>query len=164
MSRTASRGCASSLNRQRSMHDMDRETWDEVDRYLVDTLIPAEPAFESALARSDERGLPAIQVAPNQGRLLELLARAVNAGRILEIGTLGGYSTLWLARALPAGGSLITLELDPTHAEVARENLAAAGFAHRVEVIQGRAIESLERLIAAGEPPFDFIFIDADKG
>ena len=113
-----------------------------------------------AAARS---GLPEIAVAPVQGRLLQVLARAVGARRILEIGTLAGYSAIWLARALPAGGRLVTLELDPARAEIARGNLAQAGLADRVEVVTGRAVDSLDAMITRGEAPFDLIFIDADK-
>jgi predicted O-methyltransferase YrrM len=138
--------------------------WDAVDAYFVDQLLPEDPAMDAALRRADEGGLPAIQVAPNQGRLLELLARMVGAKRILEIGTLGGYSTIWLARALPEEGRLITLELDLHPAEVARANIAGAGFAGKVEGVTGPAADSLIRLIASGEPAFDFVFLDADKG
>jgi predicted O-methyltransferase YrrM len=143
---------------------MAQELWSDVDRYFVDALIPADPALDAALRASEVAGLPAIQVAPNQGRLLELIARIAGAQSILEIGTLGGYSTIWLAKALPAGGKLVSLELDPHHAEVARANVARAGFASSVEIITGRAVESLERLVREGHAPFDFVFIDADKG
>ena len=115
------------------------------------------------LRDSESAGLPPINVSRNQGKLLQLLARLVGARRILEIGTLGGYSTIWLARALPAGGRLITLEAEPKHAEVARANIARAGLAGAVEVRLGRAIETLPQLVAEGQGPFDFIFIDADK-
>jgi predicted O-methyltransferase YrrM len=138
---------------------MSQEAWSEVDRYLVDTLLTADPVLDAALADSAAAGLPAINVAPNQGKLLMLLAQMAGARRILEIGTLGGYSTIWLARALPADGRLVTLEYEPRHAEVARSNLARAGFAGQVEVKVGAAIAALPGL----EGPFDFIFIDADK-
>ena len=134
-----------------------------MDRYLTDLLLPADPALEQALADSAAAGLPPINVAPNQGRLLELLARMAGARRILEIGTLGGYSTIWLARALPAGGRLVSLEYEPRHAEVARANLARAGVGDRVEVRVGRAIDLLPGLAADGSGPFDLVFIDADK-
>lgn len=135
--------------------------WTHVDHYLDGCLLPRDSALEAAQRASDAAGLPAIQVAPNQGALLQLLALAVRAQRVLEIGTLGGYSTIWLARALPAGGRLLSLELDPGHADVARANLAAAGVADRVEVRVGAALELLPAL--EDEPPFDFVFVDADK-
>ena len=142
---------------------MTQETWSAVDRYLVDRLLPADPALEAALEASAAAGLPPINVAPNQGALLELLARLAGARRILEIGTLGGYSTIWLARALPAGGHLITLEADPKHAAVARANLDRAGLSDLVEIRVGPALASLPALAAEGSGPFDLTFIDADK-
>jgi predicted O-methyltransferase YrrM len=142
---------------------MSQEHWTEVDRYINDLFVPRDPALDDALQASAEAGLPAINVAPNQGKLLQLLARVQGARRILEIGTLGGYSTIWLARALPEGGRLVTLEADPKHAEVARVNLARAGLADVVEVRVGPAQETLPRLAAEGAGPFDFVFIDADK-
>jgi predicted O-methyltransferase YrrM len=135
--------------------------WDAVDGYFNAELIPPDAALDAAQARSRDAGLPAIAVAPNQGRLLNVIARLMGARRILEVGTLGGYSTIWLARALPADGRLVTLEIDLHHAEVARANLAAAGLADRTEVRLGRAIDRLPEL--AGEPAFDLAFIDADK-
>jgi predicted O-methyltransferase YrrM len=140
---------------------MSREQWTAVDEYLTEQLLDPDPVLAAALAASTEAGLPAIQVTALQGRLLEVLARAVGARRILEIGTLGGYSTIWLARALPAGGRLVTLEADPRHAEVARGNLARAGLADTVEVRVGPALATLPEL-AAGDP-YDLVFIDADK-
>ncbi|HEV7207263.1 MAG TPA: O-methyltransferase [Mycobacteriales bacterium] len=140
---------------------MDTEQWDAVDDYLIATVLPPDPVLASALSASAAAGLPNIQVAPNQGRLLQLLAQIQGARRILEVGTLGGYSTIWLARALPAGGHLDSLEIDPKHAEVARASLAAAGFADSVEVHVGPALDTLPTL-AKGEP-YDFVFIDADK-
>ncbi|MFZ0215676.1 MAG: O-methyltransferase, partial [Candidatus Dormiibacterota bacterium] len=119
--------------------------------------------LEGSLRRSAEAGLPAIQVSPSQGRLLWLLARTAAARSILEIGTLGGYSTIWLGRALPPDGHLVTLELDAHHAAVARENVAAAGLEAVAEVRQGPAMTSLDAMVAAGEGPFDLIFVDADK-
>lgn len=142
---------------------MDQDQWNQVDAYFSATLVPSDDALDAALAASEAAGLPAINVAPNQGKLLQLLATIRGARRILEVGTLGGYSTIWLARALPPGGRLVTLELNPAHAEVATRNVARAGFAHAVSVVVGSAKESLARLIADGEAPFDFIFIDADK-
>jgi predicted O-methyltransferase YrrM len=142
---------------------MAKRDWEPVDRYFTGLLSPSDPALEAALAASAAAGLPAINVSPNQGKLLQLLARAVGARAILEIGTLGGYSTIWLARALPAGGRLLTLEANPTHAEVARANIARAGLADVVEVRLGRALETLPVLAAEGAGPFDFSFIDANK-
>ncbi len=143
------------------MSDQDR--WTEVDGYYAGLLAPHDLALEGALEASREAGLPPINVAPNQGKLLQLLARLRGARAILEIGTLGGYSTIWLARALPAGGRLVSLEVDAKHAEVARANLARAGLADRAEVRLGRAIDSLASLVAEGAGPFDLVFIDADK-
>lgn len=139
------------------------KTWTAVDRFFEKHLVSADPALEAALAANRRAGLPEIDVTPLQGLFLELLVRMSGARRVLEIGTLGGYSTLWMARALPEGGTLLSLELDPRHAEVARGNLKAAGVAGRVEVRVGRALDSLDALIAAGSEPFDLIFIDADK-
>ncbi|EEE08513.1 O-methyltransferase [Burkholderia multivorans] len=142
---------------------MDQDQWNRVDAYFSATLVPSDDVLDAALAASEAAGLPAINVAPNQGKLLQLLATIRGARRILEVGTLGGYSTIWLARALPPGGRLVTLELDPAHAAVATQNIARAGFADVVSVVVGSAKDSLARLIADGEAPFDFIFIDADK-
>jgi predicted O-methyltransferase YrrM len=135
------------------------ERWIEVDRYIADRLLPADPELDEALRASAAAGLPPHDVSPLQGALLELLARIQQAHTILEIGTLGGYSTIRLARALPAGGRLVTLEADPAYAEVARANLARAGVADLVEVVTGPALDTLPRL----DGPFDLIFIDADK-
>jgi len=142
---------------------MTQDQWSAVDEYLCDKLVPADEVLESALRASAEAGLPPISVSPTQGKLLHLIARGQGARRILEIGTLGGYSAIWLARALPPDGHLITLEADTRHAEVARENLALAGLADLTEVRVGRAQETLPHLISAGAGPFDLIFIDADK-
>ena len=139
------------------------EVWSAVERYFDALLIAPDPVLESALAASAAAGLPTIQVSASQGKLLMLIAQAMNARRILEIGTLAGYSTIWLARALPEDGRLVTLELDPRHAEVARGNIARAGFADRVEVRVGHALDALRQLAAADEPPFDLVFMDADK-
>jgi predicted O-methyltransferase YrrM len=139
------------------------EAWGAVDDYIVGHLIGPDAALDAALAANEAAGLPAIDVSAAQGKMLHLFARMAGAGRILEVGTLGGYSTIWLARALPEGGRLVTLELEPHRAEVARGNIAAAGLADRVEVRTGPAIESLGAMIASGEGPFDLIFIDADK-
>ncbi|XXU21169.1 O-methyltransferase [Sorangium sp. So ce861] len=142
---------------------MAQEQWSAVDRYITDLLVPPDAALAAALDASAAAGLPPINVAPNQGKLLNLLARIHGARTILEIGTLGGYSTIWLARALPAGGRLITLESEPKHAEVARANLDRAGVADRVELRLGRALDTLPKLAVEGRGPFDLIFIDADK-
>jgi predicted O-methyltransferase YrrM len=141
---------------------MSQEQWTAVDHYIVDLFIPPDPALEAALTSSAAAGLPAISVSQTQGKLLHLLARLQGARKILEIGTLGGYSTIWLARALPADGRLISLELDPKHAEVARANLARAGVTN-AEIRLGRAADTLQQLVAEGSGPFDLIFIDADK-
>lgn len=140
---------------------MTQRVWTEVDDYISGLLIGADPVLDGALEASDKAGLPQIAVAPNQGKLLHLIARIHGARKILEIGTLAGYSTIWLARALPADGTLITLEYDPRHAEVATANIAAAGLADRVEVKVGAALDTLPTL--TGEAPFDLFFIDADK-
>ena len=134
-----------------------------VDRYLASALLEDDPVLEASLAASDEAGLPPIAVSPLQGRLLGLLARAVGARRVLEVGALGGYSAICLARGLTEGGLLVTAELEPHHAEVARANLARAGLADRVEVRVGPANETLRALAREGAEPFDLVFIDADK-
>jgi predicted O-methyltransferase YrrM len=142
---------------------MNQEQWTAVDRYFTDLLVPPDAALEAALQASTAAGLPPLNVSPTQGKLLHLLALSQRARTILEIGTLGGYSTIWLARALPAGGHLVTLEADPKHAEVARANIARAGLAAVVELRVGRALDTLPQLAAEGRDPFDLIFIDADK-
>jgi predicted O-methyltransferase YrrM len=140
---------------------MTPETWTAVDQYITDRLHPPDPVLDAAQKASTDADLPAIAVSPAQGKFLHLLAKMLRARRILEIGTLGGYSTIWLARALPPGGRLITLEFDPKHAGVARANIANAGLSNAVDVRVGPAIDALPTL-ASGEP-FDLIFIDADK-
>ena len=137
------------------------EAWREVDRYLAGKLLGEDAALDAALRANAEAGLPAIDVSPVQGKLLHLLARAAGARRILEIGTLGGYSTIWLARAVPEDGKVVTLEIEPHHAAVARANLDRAGLGKRVEIRVGPALDSLSAL--QGEDRFDFVFIDADK-
>jgi predicted O-methyltransferase YrrM len=139
------------------------QQWTAVDNYINNLLVPTDPVLEAALQASVTAGLPAISVSPSQGKLLQLLARIQQAQSILEIGTLGGYSTLWLARALPAGGRLVTLELDPKHAEVARANFARANLSSVIELRLGSALDTLPQLVAEGRGPFDLIFIDADK-
>jgi predicted O-methyltransferase YrrM len=140
-----------------------QQLWTAVDRYISERLLASDPALDAALQASASAGLPAIAVSPNQGKLLYLLARIQGARSILELGTLGGFSTIWLARALPADGALLTLEVDPKYAEVARENIAAAGLADRVELRVEPALEALAQLDAENRGPFDLIFIDADK-
>ncbi len=135
------------------------ELWTEVDRYIADLLLPPDPALDAAQAAAAAAGLPAISVSAPQGKLLQLLARTVGARDILEIGTLAGYSAIWLARALPPGGRLVTLEADPKHAEVARANMAGAGLAGLADVRLGKALDTLPTLTG----PFDLSFIDADK-
>lgn len=142
---------------------MSQEQWSAVEHYITDMLVPPDPALDAALRDSAEAGLPAINVSPNQGKLLHLLARAQGARAVLEIGTLGGYSAIWLARALPAGGRLVTLESDPMHAEVARRNITRAGLAEVVDLRLGPALETMPRLAAEACGPFDLSFIDADK-
>jgi predicted O-methyltransferase YrrM len=142
---------------------MDKELWTNVDNYLVSILVPSDSALDAALADSTAAGLPQINVAPNQGKLLELMAKIRGARRILEIGTLGGYSTIWLARSLPVDGKLISLELEAHHAEVARINVDRAGIGSLVEIRTGPAADTLRAMIAEGTEPFDFVFIDADK-
>ena len=145
------------------MTTMTEELWTTVDRYLADTIVKPDAALAAALERSDAAGLPSINVSASQGKFLQMLARLVNARLILEVGTLGGYSTIWLARALKPGGRVITLEADARHAELARANVAHAGLAGIVDVRLGPALESLPKIAAENIAPFDLVFIDADK-
>jgi predicted O-methyltransferase YrrM len=145
------------------MIEAGRQRWSEVDAYVNGIFVGTDAALEAARAASEAAGLPDISVTPAQGKFLALLAQIRGARSILEIGTLGAYSTIWLARALPAGGRLISLEVNPRHAEVAKSNLARAGVASVVEVRLGEALETLPKLEAEGAAPFDYIFIDADK-
>jgi predicted O-methyltransferase YrrM len=138
---------------------MDEQTWQSVDEYFAGQLFAPDPVLDAALEANALAGLPAIDVSPAAGKLLHLLARSVGARRILEVGTLGGYSTIWLARALPTDGRLVTCEINPHHAEVARTNLARAGLDGLVDVRVGAALDTLSTL----EGPFDLAFIDADK-
>jgi predicted O-methyltransferase YrrM len=138
---------------------MTEQTWHAVDEYFQRRFLAPDPALDDALAAADAAGLPPIAVAPNQGKFLHLLARMSSARSVLEIGTLAGYSTIWLARALPDGGRLVTLEIDPAHARVARQNLERAGLSDRVDVRVGPALDTLPQLSG----PFDFVFVDADK-
>ena len=137
------RCCASAA---RNLNEMTDDQWTEVDRYFSESLLPSDPILESALEASIAAGLPSISVSPNQGKLLQMLAQIVGARSILEIGTLGGYSTIWLARGLRAGGRLITLEIDPKHADVARQNVARAGMERVIDVRLGSALETLPQL------------------
>ena len=140
-----------------------QKKWTEVDSYIASLFVPADPALDGALKASDAAGLPSINVSANQGKLLMLFAKMLNARNILEVGTLGAYSTIWLARGLVEGGRLITLEYEPKHAEVAKANLVRAGLADQVEIRVGRASDSLPKLLEERKGPFDLIFIDADK-
>ncbi len=142
---------------------MTQKLWTRMDRYINDLLVPSDHALEAELKSSKAAGLPQISVTPNQGKLLQILARSLKARRILEIGTLGGYSTIWLARALPKNGRLVTLEADPKHAKVARANIKRAGLSKVVEIRYGRAQETLPQLLRQHLGPFDLTFIDADK-
>jgi predicted O-methyltransferase YrrM len=142
---------------------MTQQKWTAVDQYINDLLVPPDSALTAALRANESAGLPQIDVSPSQGKLLQLLAQVQGARSILEIGTLGGYSTIWLARALPRDGRLVTLEFNPKHVQVARANIARAGLADIVEVLPGRALDILPQLAAENRAPFDLTFIDADK-
>jgi len=142
---------------------MGQEVWEAVDKFLDKMMIPHDPALEDALAAAAAAKLPAIQVSSVQGKFLQLLARILGARNVLEIGTLGGYSTLWMARALPEGGRIITLEADPKHADVAKKNFARAGVESKVELRLGKALDTLPQVAAEGLGPFDLFFIDANK-
>lgn len=143
---------------------MDQALFETIERYIEELFVPADPVLDAALADAEAAGLPAIQISPSHGKLLYLLAKLIGARRILEIGTLGAYSTIWLARALPADGQLITLESEPRHAKVASANLARAGLADRTQIRIGAALDTLPQLAAERAGPFDLVFIDADKG
>ena len=142
---------------------MTEKLWTAVDQYINEMLIPSDPVLAAALRAAADAGLPQIQVSPPQGKLLHILVRSLAARRILEIGTLGGYSTIWMARALPPNGHVLTLEAEAKHGEVARANFARAGLTHCIEVRLGPALDTLPRVAAEGPAPFDFIFIDANK-
>jgi predicted O-methyltransferase YrrM len=142
---------------------MTQNRWTAVDGYITDLLVPSDPVLEATLEASDAAGLPSHHVSPNQGKMLYLLASLIRARRILEIGTLAGYSSLWLARALPPAGKLITLEANPLHADVARSNFRRAGVSGRIDLRVGPAAAGLARMIQEGQEPFDLVFIDADK-
>lgn len=139
------------------------DPFNAVDAYINDLFVPPDEALAGALSRAQAAGLPEIHVAPGHGKLIYLLAKMIGARRILEIGTLAGYSTIWLARALPEHGRLVTLEVDPEHAEVAGENVRAAGLGSRVEIVVGPALDTLPRVVDAADAPFDLVFLDADK-
>jgi predicted O-methyltransferase YrrM len=141
----------------------DEKRWTEVDEYFSKMLVKSDSALDDALAASARAGLPAIAVTANQGKLLLLMARMIGAQRILEIGTLGGYSTIWLARAVAPVGRVITLEAEPSHARIAEANINRAGMSNVVEIVVGKALETLPKIASAGDGPFDLIFIDADK-
>jgi predicted O-methyltransferase YrrM len=142
---------------------MNKIAWDEVDSYIVDKLIPHDRVLDAVLKHNRDNGLPAIDVSTAQGKFLNLLVRISGAKMILEVGTLGAYSTICMARGLPRGGRVVTLEFEEKHARVARENIATAGLSDVIEVRQGRAIDNLPKIFAEGLYPFDLIFIDADK-
>lgn len=145
------------------MPDNPYAMWHAVDQYLEARYVPSDDALNATLSNTIEAGMAEINVAPNQGKMLMLFAMMCGAKRILEIGTLAGYSAIWMARALPEDGQLITLEYDPRHAEVAQKNIDLAGLSDKVEIRVGRAVDTLAQMVVAGEGPFDFIFIDADK-
>jgi caffeoyl-CoA O-methyltransferase len=147
----------------REIKIMSQTQWTAVDNYITDLLVPSDPALDAVLQSTIDANLPTINVAPNQGKFLHILAQIQGARRILEFGTLAGYSTIWLARALPTDGQLITLEANPKHAEVAQENIDRAGLAKLVEIRVGAALKTLPKLATEGQEPFDLIFIDADK-
>jgi predicted O-methyltransferase YrrM len=142
---------------------MTQQVWTAVDEYINHLLVPGDPALEETVRASEAAGLPAIQVSPSQGKFLHILACIRGAKKVLEIRTLGGYSTIWMARALPADGRVITLELSAKHAAVARKNFQGAGLETKIELREGAALESLAKLSGEGTAPFDFIFIDANK-
>ncbi len=142
---------------------MNTRIWQSVDAFVEQSMLPADPVLDAVLAANQEAGLPPIDVSRAQGALLNIFARMCGARRILEIGTLGGYSTIWMARALPADGKVVTLEADPHHAETARANFDRAGLADKVELRVGSALETLPELTGEGAEPFDMVFIDADK-
>lgn len=142
---------------------MSQPLWNALDDYFDQALLQAPPVLAEVLASSAAAGLPAISVAPNQGKLLATFVRMMRARRVLEIGTLGGYSTIWMAQGLPADGQIVTLELNDHHADVAQKHFQQAGLADRISIRRGPALATLDAMIAEGTPPFDLIFIDADK-
>lgn len=142
---------------------MSQELWTSVDNYLGEVLVRQDQHLSDAVAASDAAGLPSIQVSPPQGKLLEIMIEMMGAKTILEVGTLGGYSTIWMARSLPADGRVVTIEIDPKHAQVAQENVNRAGLGDKIDLRTGNAREILPKMIEEGAGPFDFSFIDADK-
>src|SRR5688572_12793500 len=142
---------------------MDKANFGAVDEYINGLFAPEDESLKGAIRSLEKEGIPQISVSANQGKFLQVMAQLVNAKRILEVGTLGGYSTIWMARALPDEGKIITLELDPKHAAVAQNNIERAGVADKVEIRVGKGIDSLSQMIQDKEPAFDMIFIDADK-
>ena len=142
---------------------MKRNVFERVDAYIDKLFVADDPVLEACVERARRAGLPDIQISAGQGKFLTLLVRMIGARRILEIGTLAGYSTIWLARALPADGRVVTLEFSSDHAKVARENIASVGLTAQIEVVAGAALDSLPKVAARGEGPFDLVFIDADK-
>ncbi|HEU4609672.1 MAG TPA: O-methyltransferase [Chitinophagaceae bacterium] len=142
---------------------MDQQLFESVDQYIASLFAYEDEVLQSTLKSIEEAGMPSISISPNQGKFLQLLARLCKAERILEIGTLAGYSTIWMARALPPDGRLISLEYDPLHAEVAKKNIQRAGLSNQVEIRTGKGIDLLKEMVKKGEEPFDMIFIDADK-
>lgn len=142
---------------------MSQEKWTAVDTYFVERLIPTDSVLDEAIASGERAGMPPHAVAPNQGKLLQLFVQMMNARRVLELGTLAGYSTIWLARGVGPEGRVLTVEANPRHAQVARGNFANSGLQARISLREGKGVEVLDALIAEGEAPFDFIFIDADK-
>ena len=142
---------------------MDNKIFEDVEKYIENSLIPQDEALLKAEESLVSENIPQISVSPNQGKFLQIMAFSCNAKRILEVGTLAGFSTIWMARALPADGKLITIEFEPHHAEVAKKNINHAGLESKVEIISGKALEILEKMIAGNTEPFDMIFIDADK-
>jgi predicted O-methyltransferase YrrM len=148
---------------QREEGSVDQQRWTEVDRYIDGAVVGSDPALDAALQDVADAGMPAISVTPALGKLLHVLARTIGARRILEVGTLGGYSTIWMARAVPAGGRVVSLEIDPRNAAVAATSIERAGVSDRVEIRVGRAVDTLTALAADGVEPFDLVFVDADK-
>ncbi len=142
---------------------MNQTIFEQVDHYISHLLAPEDEALQNVVPTLEKEGIPQISVSANQGKFLQVLMMSCSAKRVLELGTLGGYSTIWMARALPKEGKIITVELDEHHASVAQKNIEAAGVSHNVEIRTGKAIEVLSKMIADKEEPFDFIFIDADK-
>ncbi|MCJ7735501.1 MAG: O-methyltransferase [Anaerolineales bacterium] len=141
----------------------DKDFWTEIDQYYLDLLTKPDPRLGKILQNSMDAGLPAINISPSHGRFFEILVRSLHVKRILEIGTLGGYSTAWLARSLPTDGKLISLEVNPDHAALARENLSLFDFGQLIEIRIGEAVELMKEMVESTEDPFDMVFIDGEK-